>query len=206
VKQNALVCTPLLLVEHEAFINLMLKWDPRINMVSRTWLSRNLIPKKTAEIVKNVQDMLTHVPAVSLSYDLWMTHRAEEIFSLDSHYFTGAAKTHTHLGMPWSKGGTDGQSLSVAVKSCIDKFHLRSKVISYTSDGGGYLNEMVSNDAIFNPSKSIFEQSCLAHVLSSACKKAVIDEQTGTLSIEQTRIKLQKCITWTKKVKKGAIL
>ena len=154
--------------------------------------------------------MLTHVPAVSLSYDLWMTRRAEEILSLDGHYITGAAKTHTHLGMPWAKGGTDGQSLSVAVKSCIDKFHLRSKVISYTSDGGGnlktckdYLNEMVSNDAIFNPSKPIFEQSCLAHALSGACKKAVIDARTGTLSIEQTRIKLQKCITWTKKSQKG---
>jgi hypothetical protein len=115
--------------------------------------------------------------------------------------------------MPWSKGGTDGQSLSVVMKSCIDKFHPRSKVISYTSDGGGilktckdYLDEMVSSDAIFNPSKPIFEQSCLAHALSGAFKKAVIDAQTGTLSIEQTQIKLQKCITWTKKVKKGAIL
>jgi hypothetical protein len=157
--------------------------------------------------------MLIHVPAVSPSYDLWMTRRAEEIFSLDGHYITGAAKTHTHLGMPCSKGGTDGQSLSVAVKSCIDKFHLRKKVISYTSDGGGnlktckdYLNEMVRNDAIFNPSKPIFEQSYLAHALSGARKKAVIDAQTGTLSIEQTQIKLQKCIKWAKKVKKGAIL
>jgi hypothetical protein len=110
-----------------------------------------------------------------------MTPRAEEIVSLDGHYVTGVVKAHTHLGMPWSKG-TDGQSLSIAVKSCIDKFHLRCKVISYASDGGGnlktckdYLNEMVSNDAIFNPSKPIFEQRCLAHALSGACKKAVID-------------------------------
>jgi hypothetical protein len=57
--------------------------------------------------------------------------------------------------MPWSKGGKDGQNLSIAVKLCIDTFHLRHKVISYTSDGGGnlktckvYLNEMVSNDAM----------------------------------------------------------
>jgi hypothetical protein len=31
---------------------------------------------------------------------------------MDGHYITGAAKTHTHLGMPWSKGGTDGQTLN----------------------------------------------------------------------------------------------
>jgi hypothetical protein len=94
-------------------------------MISRTRLARNLIPRKTAEIVKSVQDMLTHVPAVSLSYDLWMTHRADEMFSLDSHYITGIDRTHIHLGMPWSKGGTDGQSSSVAVKSCIGKLQIR---------------------------------------------------------------------------------
>jgi hypothetical protein len=89
------------------------------------------------------------------------------------------------------------------VKSCIDKFHLRSKVIRYKSDVGGnlktcqdYLNEMISNDAIFNPSKPIFEQSCLVHALSGACKKAVINAQTGTLS---PRRKLQNCITWSQK-------
>jgi hypothetical protein len=61
---------------------------------------------------------------------------------------------------------------------------------------------MVSNDAIFNPSKPLFDQSCLTHALSGACKKAVIDAQTETFSIEQTRTKLQKCITWTKKSKR----
>jgi hypothetical protein len=54
-----------------------------------------------------------------------------------------------------------------------------------------YLNKMVCNDAIFNPSKLIFEQSCLAHPLSSAHKKVVIDAQTGILSIEQTQITQQ---------------
>jgi hypothetical protein len=64
-----------------------------------------------------------------------MTPRAEEIVSLDGHYVTGVVKAHTHLGMPWSKG-TDGQSLSIAVKSCIDRFHLSRKLINYTSDVG----------------------------------------------------------------------
>jgi hypothetical protein len=90
-------------VEHEAYINLIIERDPRLSIISVTWLSRNLIPKTTTEIVKNVQHMLTHVPAVSLSFDLWMSRRADELFSLDGHY--------------------------IAVKSCIDKFHLISKVI-----------------------------------------------------------------------------
>jgi hypothetical protein len=67
---TALAYTLLLLVEHEAFINLILKRDPRLNMISRTWLSWNLITRKTAEIDKNVQHISTHVPAFSLLYDL----------------------------------------------------------------------------------------------------------------------------------------
>jgi hypothetical protein len=77
---TALAYTPLSLVEHEAFLNLILKRDPRLNMKSRTRLSRNLITRKTAEIVKNVQHMLAHVPAVTLYYDLWMTPKAAESF------------------------------------------------------------------------------------------------------------------------------
>jgi hypothetical protein len=121
--------TSLSLGEHEAFRNLIRKRDPRLNMISRTQLSQNLIPKKSAEIIKNVQHTLTHIPAVSLSYNLLMMRRAEELPSLEGHYVTGITKSQTRLGMVWSKGGTDGQSLSMAIKSCIDKFHLRRKVI-----------------------------------------------------------------------------
>jgi Trp operon repressor len=84
-------------MEHESFLNLILKRDPRLNMISRTRLSRNLIAKETAEIVKNVQEMLTHVPAVSLSNDLWMTRRAEEIFSLDGHTISLVLLKPTHI-------------------------------------------------------------------------------------------------------------
>jgi hypothetical protein len=202
--------TPLSLVEHEAFRNLIRKRDPTLNMISRTQLSQNLISKKSAEIIKNVQHTLTHIPAVSLSFNYLMTRRAEEVLSLEVHYVTGITKAQTHLGMTWSKGGTDGQSLSMAIKSCIDKFHLRQKVICYTLDGRDNLkmfkdnlDEAVSNDAIFNPSKPIFEQSCLAHALSGACKKAVISTHTQRLTIEQTQQKMQKFIIWTKESQKG---
>jgi hypothetical protein len=67
---TVVIFTPLSLVEHKALINLILKRDPRLNMISRTRLSRNLITRKTTELAKNVHHVLTHIPAVSLSYDL----------------------------------------------------------------------------------------------------------------------------------------
>ena len=210
---SAQAYTPLSLVENESFRTLILNRDPRLHMVSRTRLSRTLIPSKAADTATNVLELLNRVPAVAISFDLWMTRKSEEIFSLDGHFIIGAIKSHAHLGMPWSKGGTDGQSLSIAVKSCVDKFGLQNKVLCYTSDGGGNLktckdnlDKVVTNGAIFNPSLPIFEQDCLAHALSGACKKAILNVKVDTLSIEKTRVKLQKCITWTKKSKRLQLL
>jgi hypothetical protein len=40
------------------------------------------------------------IPAVSQSYDQWMTSWDEEMFSFHGNYYiTGVGKTHTHLGM-----------------------------------------------------------------------------------------------------------
>ena len=115
--------------------------------------------------------------------------------------------------MPWCKGGADGQSLSVAVKSCIKNFGLQNKVIAYWSDGDSNLktcktelNKTANNAAVFNPPKPLFEAQCLAHVLSGAYKVAVVDATTddGMLSVEETRQFMQKCVIWTKKSQKDA--
>ena len=136
---SAQAYTPISLVENESFRALILNRDPRLHMVSRTCLSRTLIPSKASDIVTNVLELLNRVSALAISFDLWMTQKSEEIFSLDGHFVIGAIKSHSRLGMPWSKGGTDGQSLSIAVKSCVDKFGLQNKVLCYTLEGGGNL-------------------------------------------------------------------
>ena len=110
--------------------------------------------------------------------------------------------------MPYASGGTDGQSLSVAVKDCLDEFCISKKVVSYTQDGGGNLatckralGESVDNSDVFFPNQPIFEQECTAHVLQSACKAAVINVESNDkmVSVEKTLTQLQACITWTKK-------
>ena len=72
--------------------------------------------------------------------------------------------------MPYASGGTDGQSLSVAVKDCLDEFCISKKVVSYTQDGGGNLatckralDNSVNNSDIF-PNYLIFEQECTARI------------------------------------------
>jgi len=205
--------TPLSLVEEPSFRKIIADIDPRLNPISRSRLSRTLIPKIYQEIETDVKAQVDAIAASCLSYDLWMTRKNEEIFSLVSHHTTMDVKCHLHLGMPWSKSGTDGQSLSVAVESCINKYSLEKKVIGYCSDGGGNLktckeelDKTVNNSDVFFPPKPLFEQDCFAHVLSGGCKAAVINGSLddGLLSVESSRVVMQKCITWTKKSQKGA--
>lgn len=205
--------TPLSLVEEPAFMKLIADIDPRMNPISRSRLSRTLIPAMNLEVALDVKDQMNAVTASCLSYDLWMTRKNEEIFSLVSHHTLSSLKRHVHLGMPWSKSGTDGQSLSIAVGSCISNYGLNKKVIGYCSDGGrnlktckDELDKTVNNGDVFSPPKPLFEQDCFAHVLSGGCKAAVINGSSddGMLSVEYTRDVMQKCITWTKKSQKGA--
>jgi hypothetical protein len=51
---SARAYTPLLLVKHEGFITLMVKRNPRLNMISRTWLTRSLIKKNRRDSQKCV--------------------------------------------------------------------------------------------------------------------------------------------------------
>ena len=47
---------------------------------------------------------------------------------------------------------------------------------------------------------------CLAHILEGACKAGVqlIKSDDGEVDTKLTRRNMQKCITWTKKIQKGA--
>ena len=48
--------------------------------------------------------------------------------------------------------------------------------------------------------------NCLAHILEGACKAGVqsIKSDDGEVDTKLTRWNMQKCITWGKKIQKGA--
>ena len=161
------------------------------------------------KVKENLQDAVS----VSIQYDLWMTRKTEEIFSLNGTVMKDWNLKVIHLGMPWCVEGTDGQQLSSSVRDCLKVFNIQDKIVSYTSDGGSNLKACknaldmsVTNSMVFGPMKRVFEQDCFAHALQGACKAAVLDVKSpdGSISVEKTRGVMQKCITWTKKSQKGA--
>ena len=112
-----------------------------------------------------------------------------------------------------STTATDGVSLYLCVMDVMDIFGLESKIMGTTSNGGENLwvytealGLKYTNDSVFPPSNPLFTTECLAHILSGACKSGVqvIKLDDGEVDTELTRRNMQKCITWTKKIQKGA--
>ena len=87
---------------------------------------------------KSVIKRLAELKAVVISYNLWMSHKTEEIFSLMAHYFTGRERKNTCIGM-LSTTATDGVSLSLSVMQVVDNFVFEAKIVGIKIDGGGNL-------------------------------------------------------------------
>ena len=77
--------TSLLLVDHDCFRKLTQDLDPRLRPIGRSKLSRSLIATKKMLLEKSFIKMMAEVKAVVIRYNLWMSHKTEEVFSLTAH-------------------------------------------------------------------------------------------------------------------------
>ena len=162
------VFTLLSLVDHDFFRKLTQDIDPRLHPVGRSKMSRSLIPTEDQLVEKSVIKRLAKVKAVVISYDLWMSHKTEEVLSLKEHYCTGPKRKNNHIGMP-SNTATDGVYLYSSVMEVVENFGLEAKIVGITSDGGGNirvcreaLESKYTNDSVF------FTQSHIHHGVSCA--------------------------------------
>ena len=99
--------TLLSLVDHYCFRKLTQVLDPRLRPVGRSKLLRSLIPTKKKLVEKSVIKSLAELKTVVISYNLWISCKTEEFFSLTAHYYTGQERKNTHIGIPYTTS-TDG--------------------------------------------------------------------------------------------------
>ena len=108
---------------------------------------------------------------------------------------------------------TDGVSLSFSVMEVVDNFGLEENIVGITSNGGGNLQvcreeleSKYTNDSAFFSPNPLFTMECLTHILSGSCKAVVqsIKSNDGEVNTELMKRNMQKCITCTKKIQKGA--
>ena len=111
---------------------------------------------------KYVIERLEKVKSLVIIYNLWMSRKMEDFFSLTAHYCTGPEREKTHIGKP-STTATDGVSLSLSVMEVVENFGLEEKILVITSGGGGNLRvcrealeSKYINDSICFPPNPLF--------------------------------------------------
>ena len=73
-------------MDYHEFRKLISPLDPLIVSVLRSHLSKNLIPLKYEAIKSDAMKNLGNFPYVVLSFDLWMSVKSEDVFSISSHH------------------------------------------------------------------------------------------------------------------------
>ena len=212
VNYVALSFRPLSTVDDVNFKNLILHLNPRVTIPSRRTLTDTLIPETIKKIDFQITEKsLDRVESVTISFDLWMSQGNEDTFDVYAHYLDDNLQPqHVHLALI-SCNDTVGSALSKPLKQCLDRFKITPKVIAHVSDGGSNmrtcvqaLNESVGQHALTG--QKALRGNCISHLFSGKIKDALSKEiclDFNFVSVDKTRGKLQKCLTWTKKSGKG---
>ena len=77
--------TSVLLVDHECFHKLMQDSNPRLSPVGRSKMSHSLIPKESQLAERSVIGSMFQAKDKVIIYELWMSHKTRENFSLTEH-------------------------------------------------------------------------------------------------------------------------
>ncbi|KAK3245023.1 hypothetical protein CYMTET_45389 [Cymbomonas tetramitiformis] len=90
---------------------------------------------------KHVLPKLRDVDCVALSFDLWMSHKTDEIFSVTATWTTRDwVHGHCSLGLVKMNNGTSGVEIAKCLASLLSKHKLSDKVVAYVKDDGKNLH------------------------------------------------------------------
>ncbi|KAK3280788.1 hypothetical protein CYMTET_11389 [Cymbomonas tetramitiformis] len=212
---------PLSIVDDLWFRRTILNQEPRVHFPDRTTFRYSLLPAFVARVNETyVFPHLNSALAVSLTFDLWMSRKGEDVFSLVAHWTDENWEyRHCNLGLVRVES-TAGIDLSVVFKGILDRYNLTDRTFAYVKDDGSNLHTLArALDGIVT-CKSLgitkpLQGDCLAHALSGSCGKATTVEvekrvpggHDGTIGmIGKAHAEFQKCVTYTKKSAVGTRL
>jgi hypothetical protein len=174
---------------------------------SRMSMRNKHLPNLANELdTRIVKPQLDRALSVSLSFDLWMSRKCEDVFALLVHFLdpdTWEVK-HYALGMV-AVEHTSGAALMEVLDDLINRYNLKGKVIAYVKDEGGNLDtctralhellekqareeareEGVDEDAVglvTHPALNLetpYSGHCFAHLLSGSLSKVLAKPKQG---------------------------
>ena len=186
--------------------------DPRIKFPCRKTFTASILPKFAGETrTTYVINHMKYASCVTITFDLWMSRGAQDIFSVMAHWLDEKLKmTSRHLQLV-KMDGTKGVEIAAKLSCLLEDYGIKDKVIAYVTDGGSNLATCTA--ALVGLVKCMYldisypyHGNCWAHIMSNLCRRTLKSDHYDGLSlmnIGQIQRKLQSAITWTKKSGRG---
>lgn len=203
---------PLSIVEHVEGIEVFRKLNPCYRLPSRKQITQKWVPEMAKETVQRfVLPRLKECVTGTMTYDLWMSRGAEDIFGLVWHFVDAQWKpVHICLGLVHVASAT-GVVIGEGLLKLLERFNavdLTQRALAENSDGGSNLQTMrraVADDLsckVF-PSIERFVGRCYGHIfsniISSSCLDDNVTKSLDLIDLSATFKTFSSCIRWPRK-------
>ncbi|XP_040154282.1 E3 SUMO-protein ligase ZBED1-like isoform X1 [Anopheles arabiensis] len=175
-------CNPFTMIEGNYFRVFVSKLNQQYKMPSTKYLTNELLPRVYNETVESVLFKLNKAETISLTIEGWTNSNNTNLKAITAHFLQEGCKPTSHLLECLAfKESTADEDIVEWIKKVINKFALRGKVVSLTSN---HVSDMKSACLKLG----LQHYYCFAHGLDTVVQNAITD------SIMQTYEKVKQII------------
>ena len=180
---------PNMVCNNPYFRNLVLHLDPKVSFPSRHVLQDKIVPQLRSNVEKVVYNTLTrsgNVLRCAITFDLWMSRNAEDIFGVMMHFIDSEWSIKLfNIGL-MKMEHTNGEALKTIFEGECEKYGILEKTIAFVSDEGKNLETCIK----------AFETSILCADISSRivqgpfwglCNAHMISKSIGWVFVKQDK-------------------
>ena len=103
--------------------------DPTVPLPTRGDITNNLLPKMMSDCREVLFSTLSTVSGATVTFDLWMSKKTDNILSVDIHYICDRwTWQHKHLGLVAMSGRTRGTVVAKKLKDTFEQFNLMGRL------------------------------------------------------------------------------
>lgn len=135
---------PVAIVEQVGFKNLLKTMDPRYELPSRSYFSREALPQMYTEVRQTLADRLANVSHFALTSDMWSSRTCEPYMSVTVHYIQDWEMKTACLQTSYFPQDHTGVNIAEALQEAIASWKLQEKrLVAITTDNGSNIVKAV---------------------------------------------------------------
>ena len=179
---------PFNIVQQPIFKAFVWFFDPSVPLPSREDVTGTLLPRMVSESLQNVL-------GATVTFDLWMSIKTDDILLVDLHFVDNAWMwRHVHLGLVAMNGNTKGVVIANKLKEVYDDFKLMGRLYAMFFDGGANLstskNELqrlhgTDFCCVTLERNNLCITLCLEHLINKTCNGAVFVAKVASYKVRQ---------------------